>query len=53
VLELAASIGSAATVKTVGLPTAFIEQGPRSLLLDNLGLSEQRLAETARQFFKG
>ncbi|MDI6739313.1 MAG: 1-deoxy-D-xylulose-5-phosphate synthase [Candidatus Edwardsbacteria bacterium] len=52
VLELAARNGLMKEIVRIGLPDAFIEAGPRPLLLEQNGLSRERLAQSFRQFFK-
>ena len=41
------------TVACLGIPDRFIEHGNRDILLDQIGLSPEKIAQTARQLFQG
>jgi len=49
VLELLADNGVTVPVRRIGLPDAFIEHGPVPVLRDEVGLTSQNVAQTARE----
>jgi 1-deoxy-D-xylulose-5-phosphate synthase len=52
VRELVERSGRASRVASVGLEDRFYEQGPRSWLLDQAGLSPEKLADRLQRIFK-
>jgi len=51
VSQVLEEMGSPVRLRRLGLPDRFIEQGPRDLLLDENGLSADKLAGEFRRFF--
>ncbi len=53
VQALAQSLRLGTAITCLGLPDSFVEAGPRSLLLDLLGLSRGKLRDRLRALFRG